>query len=359
MTILTRYLIKEILKFLAIILILVVSIYIFIDFIEKSGKFVQAGLSLGRIAIYFSYNIPFVFSQIAPLGMLLSCLLVLGLMNKNNEIVALRSCGVSVYILLKPLLALGSVMSLILFFVSNALVPEATQRANQIWLKEVRGNKIAVTGKERNIWITGKRKITHISYLNPAEKTIAGVSIYIFGEYFRLIRRIDAKEGQFTQKGWVLSGIMDQTLDPTGKDFAVSFVDQLNEPIDFSIDDLKQVTKKSGELNFSALREYIAKIEAEGYDATPYRVDLHAKIAWPLVCVIMCVLATGIAVRRNLREGAAIGIALGVGGAFLYWVMMSFCMSLGYGGILPPYLAAWSANFIFACFGGILVLYAE
>jgi lipopolysaccharide export system permease protein len=73
----------------------------------------------------------------------------------------------------------------------------------------------------------------------------------------------------------------------------------------------------------------------------------------------MCVLATGIAVRRNLREGAAIGIALGVGGAFLYWVMMSFCMSLGYGGILPPYLAAWSANFIFACFGGILVLYAE
>jgi lipopolysaccharide export system permease protein len=173
MTILTRYLIKEILKFLAIILILVVSIYIFIDFIEKSGKFVQAGLSLGRIAIYFSYNIPFVFSQIAPLGMLLSCLLVLGLMNKNNEIVALRSCGVSVYILLKPLLALGSVMSLILFFVSNALVPEATQRANQIWLKEVRGNKIAVTGKERNIWITGKRKITHISYLNPAETSPA------------------------------------------------------------------------------------------------------------------------------------------------------------------------------------------
>jgi lipopolysaccharide export system permease protein len=359
MTILTRHLLKEIFKVLAIILILVVSIYIFIDFIEKSGKFVQAGLSVARIAIYFSYNVPFVISQIAPLGILLSCLLVLGLMNKNNEIIALKSCGVSIYVLLRPLLAVGSAMSILLFFVSNSLVPEATHKANQIWLKEVRGNKIAVTGKERDIWITGKRAITHIGYLNPLEKTIAGVTIYIFDEEFRLIRRVDAQRGEFREKGWVLSGTMDQRLDRTGKDFGVTLVDEMAEPIDFSIDDLKRVAKKSGEMNFAALHEYIRKIEAEGYDAKPYRVDLHAKIAWPLVCVIMCLLATGIAVRRNLREGAAIGMALGVGSAFLYWVTMSFCMSLGYGGILPPFLAAWTANFIFACIGGILLLYAE
>jgi lipopolysaccharide export system permease protein len=359
MTVLTRYLLKEILKVLGIILILVVSIYIFIDFIEKSGKFVRAGVPLARIAVYFCYNIPFVLSQIAPLGILLSCLLVLGLMNKHNEIIALKSCGVSIYVLLRPLLAVGAAMSLLLFFVSNALVPEATQKANQIWLKEVRGNKIAVTGKERNIWITGKRKITHIGYLNPIERTIAGVSIYIFGENFQLIRRVDAQRGEFRQEGWVLTGIMDQRLDQTGKDFVVTFVDELAEPLDFSIDDLKRMAKKSGEMNFGALHEYIRKIEAEGYDAAPYRVDLHGKIAWPLVCVIMCILATAIAVRRNLREGAAIGIAFGVGSAFMYWVTMSFCISLGYGGILPPFLAAWTANFIFICIGGILLLNAE
>jgi lipopolysaccharide export system permease protein len=359
MTVLTRYLLKEIFKVLAIILILVVSIYIFIDFIDRSGKFMQAGLPFSRIAIYFSYNVPFIISQIAPLGILLACLLVLGLMNKNNEIIALKSCGVSIYVLLKPLLTVGAAMSILLFFISNTLVPEATHRANQIWLREVRGNKIAVTGKERNIWITGKRQITHIGYLNPIDKTIAGVSIYMFGKNFHLIRRLDAKKGEFRQNEWVLSGIMDQRLDQTGKDFKVTFADELAEPIDFSIDDLKHMSKKSGEMNFAALHEYIHKIEAEGYDATPYRVDWQAKIAWPLVSLILCLLATGIAVRRNLREGAAIVMTLGVGAAFLYWVTMSFCMSLGYGGILPPFVAAWTANFIFLCIGAMLVLTAE
>ena len=42
-------------------------------------------------------------------------------------------------------------------------------------------------------------------------------------------------------------------------------------------------------------------------------------------------------------------IAMGIGVAFLYWILNSFCLSLGYGGVLPPIVAAWVANCVFAC----------
>ena len=373
MPILTRYLLKEILKVMVAILSIVVAIYIFIDFIEKSGKFIQAGLSFQRTLTFFIYNIPSIISQITPVVILLSVLIVLGIMNKKNEILALKSCGVSIYVLLKPLLILGMVLACILFFLSNSVVPLSSQKANQIWMEEVRGKRATLTTAEQNIWMNGNSRITHIGYFDPVQNIIKDVTIYFFNKNFRLIRRIDALEGLYPLKDgkatkhmdldrpkkWTLKSILDQRLEPNGEYYSVTQMNNLLINMDFSVDDLKGMAIKSEELNFRTLREYIQKVESEGYDATSYRVDLHAKIALPFVCVIMSLIGIGIALRSNLNDGVAVGVAYGLAASFLYWVIMSFCMSLGYGGMLPPILAAWIANLIFITLGGILLLNAE
>lgn len=373
MPILTRYLLKEILKVMTAILALVVVIYIFIDFIEKSGKFVQADLSFQRVITFFIYNIPLIISQITPVVVLLSVLIVLGIMNKKNEILALKSCGVSIYVLLKPLLLFGLVLTCMLFFVSNSLVPLSSRKANQIWMEEVRGKKATLTAAEQNIWINGNRRITHIGFFDPVQMIIKDVTVYILNNNFRLIRRLDAKEGVYNPQNlqsdnkigldssgqWTLNGIIDQRLEPNGEYYSVTQMVSTVINLDLSVDDLKGVAVKSEELNFTTLREYIQKVESEGYDATVYRVDLSAKLALPFVCVIMSLIGIGIALRSNVSDGVVLGVAYGIGASFLYWIIMSFCMSLGYGGLLPPFLAAWIANFIFITFGGILLINAE
>jgi lipopolysaccharide export system permease protein len=102
-------------------------------------------------------------------------------------------------------------------------------------------------------------------------------------------------------------------------------------------------------MNVLELWEYIDTVDEEGYDATRYRVDLHAKMALPLVSIILCVLALGIGVKRKYKDNLFTVIAMGIGVAFLYWILDSFCLSLGYGGVLPPIVAAWVANCVFAC----------
>lgn len=350
MSIIGKYLTIEMLKFFGIILLMVIGIYLAVDFFEKIDNFLEAGLPLSKVLTFFQLRIPFIVAQIAPVGILLAVLIVFGLMNKNYELIAFRSSGISVYYFLKPVLSLALLLSVLLFLLADLIVPMTINKANRIWLGEVK-RKSAVTSREKNIWIKGGRSISHIKYYNSKNKTISGVTLYYFDKDFKLKRRVDAKTGHFENGKWIFREIMEQQLNKTTEDYTVTFQEQRFEPFEFLPDDLKRVAKKSEEMNFIELLEYIRDVESEGYDATSYKVDLHAKIAFPLVCIVLCLLATGIAVKRKLREGLSLNIAYGIGLIFIYWIFYSFCLSLGYGGILPPVIAAWTANFIFLCIG--------
>jgi lipopolysaccharide export system permease protein len=109
-------------------------------------------------------------------------------------------------------------------------------------------------------------------------------------------------------------------------------------------------------MSYSSLLRYVLKVEREGYDAAKYRVDLYAKTAFPFICLIMSLFGSGIALRGKTREGMAVSFAYGIITAFCYWGLYSFCLSLGYGDMMPPLIAAWTANVIFLFIGGILML---
>jgi lipopolysaccharide export system permease protein len=119
------------------------------------------------------------------------------------------------------------------------------------------------------------------------------------------------------------------------------------------------VFKKSEEMNIAELYTYIQEVEFEGYDATAFRVDFHARFAYPVLAIIVCLIGTGIAVKRKGREGPSASIAFGIAMVFLYWIFNSFCLSLGSGGLLPPIISAWISNIIFSCYGVLNLINAE
>lgn len=359
MSIINNYLIKEIFKFFGIVLVMVVGIYVAVDFFEKIDNFMRVELPFSKAVEFFIFKIPFIITQITPVGILLSVLVVFGLMNKNNEIVALKSSGISIFYLFKPVLVLGIFFSIAVFILSEGIVPVTMSKANRIWLADVKKKTIVTTRKE-NIWIREKGLIAHINFYNQAEQTIVGVALNYFDNNFKVIKRVDARKGIFKQGKWVLHGVMEQTLEKKSGEYQVKLHDKIVAVFDFLPEDFQKVIKKTEEMNFNELYGFINKIETEGYDATPYRVDLWAKIAFPFACIIMCMVGTGIAVSVNSGKGGlTVGIALGIGAAFLYWIFYSFCLSLGYGEMLPPFFAAWIANLVFFCFGALMLMYAE
>jgi len=358
MSIIHRYLTLEISRYFVMVLTSVVGIYIAVDFFEKIDDFIEVGLPFSKAFTYFIFKAPYIIVQIIPVCILMSVLIVLGLMTRNFEIVALRSSGVSIYYLIRPILTFGFLCGILLFFMSEIVVPITMVKANRIWLKEVR-NDPAVISREKDLWIKGNRSITHIKYYNSANKTIFGVTRSFFDEDFGLIRKIDAKKGVFEEGKWILHELIEQNFSEGEGGNDVIFHKKRAEKLDLLPEDLKRVMKISEELSFKELLEFIREVESEGYDAAIYKVDLYAKIAFPFVCIIMCFFGTGVAVRGKTKDGLPVSIAYGVGIAFLYWIFYSFCLSLGYGGMLHPIIAAWTSNLVFLCLGTLTLLNAE
>jgi lipopolysaccharide export system permease protein len=358
MPIIYKYIIKEISRHFSIILAVVVGIYLAVDFFEKIDDFIEAGLPFSTAAKFFIFKIPFILAQITPVGVLLSVLTTFALMSRHNEIIALKSGGISVYYLLKPVLAVGFAACFFLFFMAEAVVPITMDTANRIWFQDVRKESGLVSNKT-NIWFKKDRSIIHIKHYDAAEKVFFHVTLNEFDDAFNLKRRIDATKGEFKKdKTWALHSMMKQEFDAAGKQKS-TFYKKKTEDLGFMPEDIKRVAKKSEEMNFLALQKHIEKIESEGYEAIRYRVDLLAKFSFPFICLILAVAGAGIGLKKKVREALPLGVAYGIGTAFFYWVFYSFCLSLGYGRILPPWIAVSAANLVFLFFGFYMMIDAE
>lgn len=355
MTILQKYIIREILTLFVIVLGSVTFIYLAIDFFEKMDKFLEAGQSLTRALTYLGLKIPLILTQTMPAVFLLAILFCLGVMNRNNEILALKCGGISPLLILKPLLLLGFFFTGIMFVLAEGLVPQTMSQANRIWYQEVRQER-TVALSQSDIWIRGPQSITYIQHYVPPQEKIFQVSHHIFDEQFEMVRRLDASEAVYDGTHWVLYQVLEQVTEADKQSLKTHTHEQLTLVLDFTPADLRRVVKDPEEMDFRELLELARKVESDGYDATVHWVNVFAKTAYPFICVIMSLLGMGVALKANLREGLAMSITYGIGTAFFYWVFYSFCLSLGYGGILPPLLAAWSANAVFMSLGVLLIL---
>jgi lipopolysaccharide export system permease protein len=357
MTIINRYIITTILKYFAMALVVIVGIFIAIDYLGTMDEFIAARISLWRAFFFVLLRIPFVGVQLMPVVLLLAILITFGLMSKNNELIVINAGGISIYSLLRPVMLVALLSASLHFYLAESVVPPTMAEANRIQLQEIR-KKNQLTTREKNIWIKGPRQITHIAFFQPSSNAVYGFSRFFFDDRFRLVRRIDARKGEFRNGRWVLSDCMDQRLEQQANTYRVKVSDHLEEDLQLQPEDFRQIVTRSEEMNFQELARYVHKVESEGYDATHYRVDLYAKSAYPFMSVVMGLIALGLTARKRLK-GLPVAIALGIGTAFLYGVFHSFCISLGYGAVLPPMVAAWTTNFVFLCAAGLLLLHAE
>lgn len=358
MTIVARYIRREIFKYFTMVLATVVVIYLVVDFIEKIDNFLEAGVDMGTAAKYFLFKLPLILMQIIPVGTLLAVLIVLGLMARNNELIALRAGGVGLFVLVRPVAFFGVLSSLAVILLAEGVTPFTNSVVNQIWLERHTIGRTADTG-QNDIWLQLRHSIVHLKYYRPDSRTGLGLTLYRFDGAFKLTERIQADRVAYTDNGWKLRQGIRQKLDPATGQFEVTFFAAENEKLEIFPADLKNVAPRAEEMSFLQLYRYINRVKSEGYQVLTYLVDWHAKIALPFACLIMALLGASLTFSGRLKEGLPLSIALGIGIAFVYYIAFSFCVSLGYVGLLPPLVAVWVVNWIWLCLAGLLLLNAD
>jgi lipopolysaccharide export system permease protein len=359
MSCLYKYWLKEFLRFFAIIQLLILVVFVFIDYLSRMDNFLNSDISLIGGLGYIFLKVPFMFVQLTPAAVLLASITIFGLMNKNNELLAIKSSGISGFSLIKPALLIGVTLSLLMFFLGETLIPLSMTRANYIKYSVIRKGHNNLSAGRKDIWIKSEDKLIHINFFDPVQKSVAGISVTSVRKNFDLAYRIDAKTAYYKDGKWILEDIIEQIHIENSMDYDVNIYDKKIVTWAIKPDDLGEIAKKSEEMSFFELKKYVNKVELEGYDARSYKVDLNAKIAFPFICIIMVLTGAGTGMRPFAKNNIPAAIAIGVVIAFLYWAMYGFCLSLGYGAILPPVISAWITNLFFLCFGILYLINAE
>jgi LPS export ABC transporter permease LptF/LPS export ABC transporter permease LptG len=301
---------------------------------------------------YFCYLIPYLLYQLTPLGGLVAVLVTFGVMSKNNEIIAFKASGISLYRLAVPILISGAVLAGALFVLDTTYLPYANQRQDAL-RNQIKG-KPPQTYTRPQRWIFGENsKVYNYDLFDSTQNLFGGLTIIeLDPATFEMRRRVFATRARWLmpEKTWVLeSGWVRDFDDGRVTRYAPFTVTTLPELVE-SPSYFNREVIQAIQMNLFDLDRYIAGLQNAGFEVSPLRVQWHKKLAYPLIAPISMLLAIPFALLVGNR-GAVSGIAIGVGIGIAYWAISALLEAMGGIGQLPPTLAGWAPDIIFFFFG--------
>jgi lipopolysaccharide export system permease protein len=353
----STYISRELCKIVALCLGAFLAMYLIIDFFERIDNFLEAHLSLSTAGLYFLLKLPLILQQGIPVSVLMGTLITLGLLVRNNELMALKAGGLSPISYITPIVTVALVLSLADLALAEYLVPFTSSRANLIWNVQVNHRSLESGFSQERIWYKSGRVLYNIRVLHPRRQLLEGVTIYFFDKDFRLTKRLDARRAEWDGKDWTFVDGIVLTRHPDGT-FVMDQFKELPLRLAERPQDFQHLQKAPEEMTLAELHRYVEKIQSEGYDATRYRVDFNAKIAFPFTPLIMSLMGIGVALYQGRRGGIALGVAASIALASVYLLVFQFVLSVGYAGTLQPFVAAWIPNVFFGLAGLLLLAHS-
>ena len=328
------------------------SIYVIVEFFDRFDKFLELGASAGAVVRYFMFRVPMFVTRVVPMAVLAGVLLGLGNLGRQNEFVALRAAGVSVWQISTPLLLAAFLVSGLVLFWNERVVPYCSQRAHDVYATQIKQSPIKGAGR-RDIWYRGVAGFYNIEHVS--EDRLVGLTVYQLDDEFqpRNVIEVDRARWRPDTGAWKLSGLRTYRLDADGHVAAVpNRTFKLPEPPS----EFLAFPGEAEEFTFAALRHHIAKLQRTGEDPGDYYVELHLKVAVPFASLVMVMIGIPLATRGTRTTNLAGAVTFGLAIGFSYWVVLAFTKALGEGGAIQPALAAWAANAIFFLVGTFLFL---
>jgi LPS export ABC transporter permease LptF/LPS export ABC transporter permease LptG len=357
-TLLDDYVLRDFFLYLGMIVSAFLVLLLVFTLFELLGDILRNQTPAIVVAEYLLNVSPYLLYSVAPLIMLLAVLITFGLMNRSNEITAIKATGTSVYRIFMPVLAAAAVLSAGLFFADQFYLPHTNKRQEALH-NQIKGKPPQTYLRPDRRWIFGRHNdIYYYQFFDADRDQFANLTIFrIDPASFAITERIHAERAHWAENlgRWIFEQGWQRSLHTAAiagfRTFDVSTFPELSEDPSY----FKKEVKQYSEMNYEELRRYIRDLQQSGFDVVRLRVQLNQKLSYPLITLIMA----GIAIPFSLsaaKKGAITGVAVAVGIAVVYTIVSRLSEAMGDISLLPPALAAWSPDLIFSLVGAYLIL---
>lgn len=344
------YLLRRFFYYLIVLLAGFVLIFDAFTLFDLLGDISKNHVAISVVLNYFRYLIPYMLYVLAPLAALVATLITLAVLTKNNEVIAVKASGISLYRLILPLGLAGCLVAGGMFAMGETILPYANQRQDAL-RNEIKGRPPQTYFQPAHQWIFGERaKIYNYEFFDPEAQLFGGLNVFeLDPKTFQIERRVyaaratwDASESTWIlTAGWIRDFQNGQITRFTP--FRAYSLTELSEPPSY----FRREVLESDQMNWRELSAYIKSLRQAGFDTSRLSVQWQEKFAYPLIAAIIVCLGAPFAFLVGTR-GAIGGLALAVGIGITYRAVAQLLASMGTVGLLPAVLAGWAPDAIFA-----------
>lgn len=350
---LDRYVIRLYLRTTGLSFLALMGLFYISTVLDRSDKVFKGQATAGMLLQLLVFYTPQYVYFVIPIAALLSVLVTFGLLSRTGELTVMKACGISLYRAALPLVVLGLVWSAALFGLEQQTLARANRRAETLD-SAIRGRPPRTFSTLNRRWVVGREgDIYHYGFYDPDRNALTKLAIYRPDpRTWTLASETHANEAIYRRGAWQATSGWEQrfSTDPP----AWEAFDRRR--LDLESPDYFETEQPVAEMmTVPQLRTYINELSASGFNAIPLSVELQRKLAFPLVTVVMTLLAIPFGTTTGKR-GTLYGIGIGIVIALLYWVTGSAFAAIGKAGLLTPVLAAWAPNILTAGVAASLIL---
>lgn len=334
-------------------------------------KIAEVGLPISVAIEVMALKMPLFVVYSFPMSLLLTGMMTYGRFSADSEIIAFRSCGLSIYRLILPAVVLSVIVTAVTFLFSESIVPVANQRAEMTLTKALKQDKPAFNTENivkpifKEVERNGKKEQV-LEWLFYAEKfdgkTMTGLTVIDKSQKDKNLSRIvNAQSAVFdTNKNiWGFRNGTTYSIEPNASvaniiNFQYLGLQLPRSPLDFAAPD-----KNPDDMSISEAMDYAEQIRLSGdkKKILAVAVKIQSKLAFPFICLVFGLMGSAMGIRPQ-RTGKATSFGLSVLLIFGYYLLMFICAALGQAEIISPFLAGWLPNSIGISIGLWLVAQA-
>ncbi len=352
-----RYVLSTFFRVLTISFISGVAVYLAFDLADNFENILDSEAPFSVIADYYKLKIFSIVYQIAPIMVLVTTLISFGLLSRTNEIIACKALGMSLYRLSVPVVLAATFVAALCGVLQSEVLAASNERAAEL-RSIIRGsNPSQARDRADQRWLFGKGNyLYNYAFLDEERQQLHRLQIFKFDENYRLTDRLWAQSATYVEDGWwMLSSGWSRSWDGQDETGFVAFDKAQRYQLAQDPEYFRGGLRKPEEMDFVELRDYIQELQNSGQKVPQLEVALHNKIAYPVITLVMALVALPFAFRLG-RQGALYGIGLSLILGVILMIFLSIFAALGENAILPPAVAVWTPNAIFAIFSLYLFL---
>jgi len=354
--ILDRYIIKEVMSFVALAVAALTIMLIMQTLFELMEMLINKKVGWLYIVKLLAYRLPAFLVVTFPISLLAASELAIGNLSTNGEITAMRAGGISLRRIIFPFLVAAFGISVLSFAINDYIVPEANHISQNI-IREIVLKKGPPNIKRNVFFRDAENRYFYINYFDEKNMIMKDIMVYEMTRE-KFPRTITAKTGKWEIDTWKLENGTIYNYDEDGKiTYEMSFTN-----LDIIVkEDLQKFFKNQRtpqEMSSTELKQQITILDQAGADTKNFEVDYHMKYSVPFSGLIFVLLGVPLGLRVK-RGSKATGVIISIVLVFLYYILLSTTRSFGRGGVISPFLAAWLANIIFGFLGIVIMTRSE